>query len=110
MVLRGTGTTLDTYLTSLIKDGPEVVTNLYRAGYEKGCEEVAISTTLPSVVNIDVFIGTLQRWRNIQQTFGAPLRIWATCYNTSVEKYMLSLVQEQDKLFLTIIPGELKDA
>lgn len=94
------------FLNSMVEDGPDVISKLAKIGITKGCENVSITTTLPSIINVDVFIATLQRWKNIQRYFDAPLRIWAVCYNTSVEKFMLDIVQEQENIFLTVIPGE----
>lgn len=96
------------HMSMLLEDGPDIIRLLENYNYSDNAECLEIITTLPSAVNIDVFIATVNRWREIQRRYNKPLRVYAFSYNTKVEKIFMRLVQEHDEILLTPIPGVWK--
>lgn len=96
------------HLGVLLEDGPDIIRLLENYNYSGNTEYLEIITTLPSAINIDVFIATVNRWREIQKRYNKPLRVYAFSYNTEVEKMYMRLVQEHDAILLTPIPGDWK--
>lgn len=96
------------HLEMLVDDCHDIVRVLKNYNYFEGADQIEIMATLPSAINIDVFIGMVNRWRELQEMYDKPLRIYAYSYNSQVEKMFMRLIQEHDKILLTPIPGEWK--
>lgn len=94
------------HLEMLIEDCSDIVRVLKNYNYFEDLEIVEIMATMPSAVNVDVFIATVNRWRELQQMYNKPLRVYAYSYNPTVEKMFMQLIQPHEQIFLTPIPGE----
>lgn len=90
----------------LLEDAPDILRLLANYNYFEDAKMLEIVATLPSAVNIDMSIATVQRWKGIQQRYNKPMRVYAFSYNPAVEKLFMRLIQEQENIFLTPIPGE----
>lgn len=102
------GSSIDKHLDLLLEDCPNIVKMLSNYDFNNNPEYLELKTTLPAAINIDVFIATVQRWKEIQRMYKKKLRIYAYSYNDTVEKYFQRLLQDHEDILLTVIPGALK--
>lgn len=98
----------EAHLDMLLEDCSNIIQLLANYNYFEDSKTLELVTTLPSAVDIDVSIATVQRWKELQKRYNKPLRIYAYSYNPEVEKLFLRLIQESENIFLTPIPGEWK--
>lgn len=90
-----------------MKDSEDILFKLNKLSTPKG-QPIEIVTDLPARVDVDIIIGNVQRWREIQKYFDCELRIYAWTYSPEVEKYVLSLVQNMSQVMVTTLPTYLR--
>lgn len=98
---------LDERIDGMMKDSEDILYKLTKleAAPDRPIEIVA---ELPAALCVDIIIGTVQRWSEIQKHFNRELRVYAWSYNAVVEKYVQNLVRNNDKVLVTVLPMYLK--
>lgn len=70
---------------------------------------IELQAELPEALNVDILLGTVNLWRDLRDYFNKPIRIYTTCHNTVVEKYIEKVISGYQNLYLTIIPARHRD-
>ncbi len=107
----GTGTklSLEDRIDGLVHDAPDILYTLSRLE-QRGEGPIEIVAELPAAPDIDIILGYVQRWNEIQKHFDRDLRVYAWSYNVQVEKYVLGCTLQMPHLAVTILPTYLKEA
>lgn len=100
--------TLDDRLNGIVKDSPDILYKLNQIEINED-STIEIVTELPAAVDPYILLSYVSRWREIQKHFGKELRVYAWSYTMEVEKYVLLLVQNIEKLSVTVLPMYLKE-
>ena len=99
---------IDDYFDKVIRDDRNVMHSLSKMNIQPG-DLVELMSDIPARLHIDLIVSKVQCWKEIQKTFNCKLRIYAWVYRDDVEKYLLSLVQNIDSIYVTTIPYTLKE-
>lgn len=97
------------FLDTLVKDGPDVIYKLSQAPIPDGDRPIEILADLPAAIDIDIILGHVKRWREIQLYFNRPLRVYAWSSQLIVEKYVLGCMQRLEQVSMTVLPTYLKE-
>lgn len=99
---------LDEHLKNAVRDTPDIVYQLSQLPPREG-STIEIVSDLPAAVDIDIILGYITRWYDVQQHFNKDLRIYVWSYNTVVEKYVLGCVQQMSRIYVTVLPSWLRE-
>lgn len=101
--------TIEDRIANAVPDAPDVLYTLSRINPPAEGEPIEIVSELPAATDADIVLGYVLRWHEIQEHFGCDLRVYAWSYNTTVEKYVLGIVQNMSKITVTVLPTYLKE-
>ncbi len=96
------------YLDAMVKDAPDVLYQLSQIKFTSADEPAEILTELPAAVNVDIILGMVNRWREVQVQMNRPLRVYAWSGERCVEKYVMGCVQRFPDICLTPLPIRLR--
>lgn len=99
---------LEERIDGLVHDAPDILYTLSRLE-QRGEGPIEMVTDLPAAQDVDIILGYIQRWAEIQKHFDRELRIYAWSYNTEVEKYVLGCTLHMPKINITVLPMYLKE-
>ena len=99
---------LEEHLNNAVSDAPDIVYRLSQLQHKED-SPIEIVSELPAAVDVDIILGYIARWHDVQEYFNRDLRIYAWSYNTTVEKYILGCVQQMSRIYVTILPAWLRE-
>lgn len=100
---------LEERIDGLVHDAPDILYTLSKLE-QRGDGPLEIVADLPAAPDVDIILGHVQRWCEIQKYFNRDLRIYAWSYDTTVEKYVLGCTLQMSHIAVTILPTYLKEA
>lgn len=100
---------LEERIDGLVHDAPDILYKLSKLE-QRGDGPIEIVADLPAAPDVDIILGYVQRWCEIQKHFNRDLRVYAWSYNTTVEKYVLGCTLQMSHIAVTILPMYLKEA
>lgn len=104
----GTKLSINERIDGCVKDAPDILYTLSRIE-PRGDDPIEIVSELPAAPDVDILLGIVMRWNEIQKHFGRDLRVYAWSYNTTVEKYLMGCVQNLSHIHVTVLPTYLKE-
>lgn len=90
----------------MVKDDNEVMSNISILNLP---DVIELRSELPQLYNVRDLLGTINRWKEIRDYFKHPVRIYGSCANPAVEKYLQKVVANYNDIFLTIVPVEREE-
>lgn len=100
--------TMEERIDSVVHDGPDLLYKLSRLNTPAD-QPIEIVSELPAATDLDIILGYVTRWVEVQQYFNRDLRIYAWSYTVEVEKYILSCTQQMSHIAVTVLPFYLKE-
>lgn len=97
----------DDRINAMMKDSEDILYKLNKLETPEG-RPVEIVAELPAAIHVDLIVGTVQRWSDLQKHLDRELRIYAWSYNPKVEKYVQNLVRNMPNVLVTVLPMYLK--
>ncbi|MCM1215120.1 MAG: hypothetical protein NC548_11440 [Lachnospiraceae bacterium] len=99
--------TLEERIDGMMRDSEDILHKITKLKPPKG-RPIEIVTELPAALCVDIIVGNVQRWSEIQKHFDRELRVYAWSVNPIVEKYVQNLVCNMDKVLVTTLPMYVK--
>ena len=99
---------VDEYLLGLVKDGKQLLYDLEQSNADQ-FDVIEFYAEIPERPSPDIFIAMIMRWADIAKYYQRPVRVYSYVYNNKSEKYILALTDKREDIFVTIIPGYLRD-
>ena len=98
---------INEYIDSLLKDSFSIVADV-SGFYRPDAKEVEFSVELPAAVDHISLTAMIERWISIRDVVDKDIRIYAWSYNKEVEKLVSNMLASQSRIYITILPFELK--
>lgn len=90
----------------MVRDDDTVMQNISALNLP---EVIELRSELPELFNVKVLLGTVYRWKEIRDYFKRPVRIYGSCSNRQVERYLQQIVTSYTDIYLTVVPEERKE-
>lgn len=100
--------TMEERINGVVHDGPDLLYKLSKLATPAG-QPIEIVSELPAATDLDIILGYVTRWAEVQQHFKRDLRIYAWSYTVEVEKYILACTQQMSHIAVTTLPVYLKE-
>lgn len=100
--------TIDGYFSNLLEDDKDILRSLSKLNIAEG-DTVELISEIPARLHTDLIIAKVMCWKEIQEMYKCKLRIYAWVYRDDVEKYLLSLTQNLNNIYVTALPYTLKE-
>lgn len=106
----GTNSTLslEERINGVMQDSPDILHKISKLQPPEG-KPIEIVTELPAAIDVDLIIGCVQRWSEIQKYFNRDLRVYAWSHSADVEKYLLGCTLNVSNVYVTVLPMFLKE-
>lgn len=99
---------IDDKLKSLPIDSDDILYKLSQSDHSKS-DWIEIVSYLPARPDIDIIMGYVRRWLEIQKYFKKTLRVYAWSYTPKVEKCITNLTVGMSDIIVTALPIHLKE-
>lgn len=96
-------------IDGVVHDGPDLLYKLSKVIVPEG-QPLEIVSELPAATDLDIILGYITRWAEVQKHFQRDLRIYAWSYTVEVEKYILACTQQMSHIAVTTLPIYLKES
>lgn len=100
--------TMEERIDGVVHDGPDLLFKLSKLATPEG-QPVEIVSELPAATDLDIILGYITRWSEVQRQLNRDLRIYAWSYSVDVEKYILACTQAMSHIAVTTLPMYLKE-